>query len=165
MGDYGTATGMRREQYSLAVSDLGWVETDERPRLPTLSISFDGELAALRERLLGGDDRPPEAENVDLAVRLHRRADNGNAEAIVALTRRLTGDYIVEVSADPETLLAFARAARRYGESTGGSPKYRIRLLVEGDELTVFEKDTLLVYGPDGELLQQHSIIPGGVEL
>ena len=156
---------MRREQFSLDVADVAWVETDAEPRLPTLTIGFEGDPGQLRDRLRGPEGSGTTASEADLAVRLQRSADSGEAEAIVALTYRLTGDYILEVTADPETVLAFTKAARRYGESADGGPKYRARLVAGGEELAVFEKETLLVYGPDGELLRQHSLIPGGVEL
>jgi hypothetical protein len=156
---------MRREQFSLAVADVAWVDTDAAPRQPTVTLAFDGAPATLRERLLGGTDEAATAEDADLTVRLQRSADTGDAEAVVALSHRLTGDYILELTADPEPVLAFTRAARRYGETADDGPKYRARIVARDEELAVFEKDTLLVYGPDGELLRQHSLIPGGVEL
>lgn len=156
---------MRREQFSLAVTDVAWVDTDEAPRLPTVTLRFDGEPDPLRERLLGGNDEPAAAEDADLTVRLQRSSETGDAQAIVALSHRLTGDYILELSADPETVLAFTRAARRYADADDAGPKYRARIVARDEELAALEKDTLLVYGPDGELLRQHSLIPGGVEL
>jgi len=156
---------MRREQFSLAVSDVAWVEADAEPRCPMASIAFDGDPSSLRDRLERGTDEPPSAADLDLTVRLQRSAESGEAEAIIALTHRLTGDYVLELTADPETVLAFTRAARRYGEVAEEGPWYQIRLLVGNDVITEYEKETLLVYGPDGELLRQHSLIPGGVEL
>lgn len=149
---------MRREQFSLAVSDVAWVEADAEPRLPTVTVRAEGDPAALRDRFRDDAD-------ADLAVRLQRSADSGDAEAIVALTHRLTGDYILELTADPETVLTFTRAARRYGKLNEDGPWYRVRVLTRDEVLAAFEKETLLFYGPDGELLRQHSLIPGGVEL
>lgn len=156
---------MRREQFSLAVSDVAWVETDAEPRLPTVTIAYDGDPSELQERLRGASEAVTDAEDADLAVRLHRSADSGEAEAVIALTHRLTGDYILELTADPETVLTFSRAARRYGELNERGPWYRVRLLAGDEVLLALGKETLLVYGPDGELLRQHSLIPGGVEL
>lgn len=156
---------MRREQFSLAVTDASWVETDEQPRLPTLTIRYDGRPASLRSRLADDEGQAPGDSDADLSVRLQRRSDDGEAEAVVGLTHRLTGDYVLEASTDPEQILQFSRAARRYGETTDAGPKFRLRIVAGGSELAVFEKDTLLVYGPDGELLRQHSLIPSGVEL
>lgn len=156
---------MRREQFSLAITDVAWVDADAEPRLPTVSIAFEGDPSVVKERLLAGTDEPTTAEDADLAVRLQRSADSGVAEAVIALTHRLTGDYILELTADPETVLTFTRAARQYGELTEGGPWYRARVLAGNEVVAAFEKETLLVYGPDGELLRQHSLIPGGVEL
>jgi len=155
---------MRPEQFSLTVADVEWITTDGDPRRPTLTLAFDGEPDALADRLIGGNDEPTTAEDADLTVRLQRNAATGDAEAVVGLAHRLTGDFILEVPTDAETMLDFARAARRYGETAEG-PKYRIRLLAGGRELVVFEKVTRLVYSPDGELLPRYSLIPGGVEL
>ncbi len=156
---------MRREQFSLAVTDVAWVETDAEPRLPTVTIAFDGDPDALAARLAGAEGEDAADDDADFAVRLQRSAEDGQAEAIVALTRRLTGDYVLELTVDPETILEFTRAARRYGESTDGGAKYRARIVADGEQLAAFEKETLLVYSPDGELLRQHSLIPSGVEL
>ena len=156
---------MRREQFSLAVSDVAWVEADAEPRLPTVTIRAEADAGELRDRLTAGADEIAAAEDVDLAVRLQRNAESGDAEAILALTHRLTGDYVLELTAEPETVLAFTRAARRYGETEEDGPWYRARIVAGDHELAAYEKETLLVYGPDGELLRQHSLIPGGVEL
>lgn len=156
---------MRREQFSLEVANVAWIESNAEPRLPTLTIEYEGDGEVLRERLRGANDNLATAGTADLAVRLQRSADSGEAEAVVALTHRLTGDYILEVTATPAVVLSFTKAARRYGEAANGGPKYRARLVAGRDEVAVFEKETFLVYGPDGELLRQHSLIPGGVEL
>ena len=156
---------MRREQFSLAVSDVAWVDANAQPRLPTVTISYAGEPAKLRQGLLKVTEEAPNGADADLAVRLQRSADSGKAEAIVSLTHRLTGDYILELAAEPETVLTFTRAARRYGQVTEDGSRYRARIVAGDNELAAFEKGTLLIYGPDGELLRQHSLIPGGVEL
>ena len=156
---------MRREQISLAVTDVAWVDADAEPRLPTVSIAFEGEPSLIRERLRSATEEATIAEDADLAVRLQRSPNSGEAEAVLALTHRLTGDYILELTSDPETVLTFTRAARRYGEVNESGPWYRARVLAGNEVVAEFEKETLLVYGPDGELLRRHSLIPGGVEL
>ena len=156
---------MRREQFSLAVTDADWVDTGDEPRLPTLTVTYDGRSASLGDRLEAGLGAPPSAGDADVTVRLQRRADDGEAEAVVGLAHRLTGDYVLEASTSPEVVLGFSRAARRYGETADDGPRFRVRVVAEDEALASFEKDTLLVYGPDGELLRQHSLIPSGVEL
>jgi hypothetical protein len=84
---------------------------------------------------------------------------------VVALTDRVTGDYVLEINVVAEDVLPFITAARRYGEKTGDAARYRLRLLADGDEVAAYEKGTLLVYSSDGELLRQHSLIPSGVEI
>ena len=124
---------MRREEFSLAVSDAAWVEAEDGdPRMPTLTVRYEGDPGELEAQLA-------EDEDADLAVRLQRRADTGEAEAIVALTHRLTGDYILELTAEPEEVLTFTRAARRYGETEEVGPWYRARVVAGGEELANVE--------------------------
>ena len=42
---------------------------------------------------------------------------------------------------------------------------YRVVVRQGDEDVAVYEKETLLVYDDDGNLLRQHSLIPSGVEL
>ncbi|MDZ7702017.1 MAG: DUF5793 family protein [Halobacteriales archaeon] len=77
-------------------------------------------------------------------------------------THRLTGDDVLELTADPETYLR--SRARRDGQTAEGGPCYRTRVVADDHELAAIEKETLLAYGPDREHLRQHSLIPENVE-
>lgn len=156
---------MRRESLTLTVSGVSWVEDGSDPRRPTLTVAFDGDPAALEAQLRDGVGDPLHAGSIDLAVRLHGLPDDPDARGVVAVADRVTGDYALEVDTVAADLLAFLEAARRFGEQTGEAERYHVRFVADGETVARYEKETLLVYGPDGQLLRQHSLIPNGVEI
>jgi len=159
---------MRREDITLVVSHTGWLDTDDDPRQPTLSLRLDDAAETLSERLESKDGETLAAGEIDVTVRLHDDLQDPEATGVVAVTNRITGEYVLECNADAETVIEFVRAARRYGEATGGDALYRIELCAGGDPddpVASYEKRTLLVYGEGGELLREHSLIPSGVEI
>ena len=155
---------MRREQFSLEVSNVGWLEADGEPSVPTLTVTFDGSAAELAARIEDAGGELLDAGETDVTVRLHGGLDDDAADGVVAVTDRVTGDYGFEFNVAVDDVLAFTKAARRYAERTDDGTRYRIRLVAD-DEVTTYEKETLLVYSDDGELLRQHSLIPSGVEI
>jgi len=78
----------------------------------------------------------------------------------------MTGEFVLEVNASGEDILALVDAARSVGETaTDSSGCYRVLLNCDGEVAYETDKRTLLVYDDDGSLLRQHSLIPSGVEL
>lgn len=157
---------MHRQQFTLEITDADWVDRDGEPSLPTITITVDDE-SELVDRLDGSDVDDPIADEIDVTVRLYEDTrDEPGENGVVAVTDRMTGEYLIEVDTDVEEILSFVTAARRYGERTGDSTQYCIRIVSEAGE-TVFErkKQTLLVYSGEGELLRGHSLIPSGVEI
>ena len=130
---------MRRDHFT--------VETDPARDPPAVAITFDGPAGTLAERL--ADDGVPPAEDVDVVLRLHGPVDDTDTTGVLSLTRRLTGEYLLEVV-----------SAARDAEDT-----YAVRIERPADETVVYEKGTFLVYDEEGSLLRQHSLIPSGVEL
>jgi hypothetical protein len=159
---------MRREDITLAVSHAGQVDSDGDPPQPTLSLLLEDDPESLSRRLESKDGNSLSASEIDVTVRLHADLQDPEATGVVAVTNGITGEYVLECNTDVETVIEFARAARRYGEITDDE-LYRVELGAEDDagETTVaaYEKRTLLVYGESGELLREHSLIPSGVEI
>lgn len=156
---------MRREHFTLAVSNVDWIETDEEPRKPSVSIDFTGPATMLRERLTGPGDDPLEAGETDVTFRLQEPLAD-DAAGVVSVTNRLTGDFVLELNESAENVLQFIRAARAYGESAsddGG--RYEVTISIDGEEFVTYDKRTFLVYDDGGSLLRGHSLIPSGVEL
>ena len=156
---------MRREQFTLEVLDVDWIDGDGEPTLPTLSVTVVDDETETLDRYREPDDGQS-ASDVDVTVRLSDSAEEQNANAVVAVTDRVTGEYVIEGNADATAILSFVTAARRYGERTDDTARYRVEVLDEaGSSIFSHEKRTLLVYSRDGELLRGHSLIPSGVEI
>ncbi|ELY85068.1 MULTISPECIES: DUF5793 family protein [Natrialba] len=156
---------MRREHFTLHVSNIDWVETGENPSKPSVSIDFTGPAATLRERLTGPDDEILDAGETDVALRLQEPLGN-DTTGVVSVTNRITGDFILELNEDAADVLQFIRAARGYGEGAADDEgRYEVEITLDGDSFVTYDKRTFLVYDDEGSLLRQHSLIPSGVEL
>lgn len=131
----------------------------EQP-IPTLVVEAEGSPEEITARLEGVDEEALEADGVDLAFRFTTGVDDDEAAGVLAMTDRLTGDFVFELNADADDLLSFVRSARRDGDG-----RYRVRVETDGETLSTYEKRTLLVYNNEGDLLREESLIPGGVEL
>ncbi|GAB3030461.1 DUF5793 family protein [Natronobiforma cellulositropha] len=156
---------MRRDHFTLSVSNIDWVETGEQPRRPAVSIDFTGPATLLRERLTGPDGDLLEAHETDASLRLQAPLGE-EATGVVSVTNRITGDFILELNEDADDVLRFVRAARGYGEATSDEEgRYDVTITLDGEPFVSYEKRTFLVYDDEGSLLRQHSLIPSGVEL
>ncbi|MFC7045530.1 DUF5793 family protein [Halobacteriaceae archaeon GCM10025711] len=156
---------MRREDFTLEVRDIDWVEDGDEPRRPTVTIDFQGPADELQKRLMGPAGEVLDAEETDVAYRLHAESVDGDASGVVGVTNRITGDFILELNVDADDVLTFIRAARRYGKHADGDGQYRVCIRIDGDEFVTYDKETFLVYNHAGELLRGDSLIPSGVEL
>jgi hypothetical protein len=156
---------MRRDYFELDVTNVDWVAAGGDPVQPLVEIEFSGPDDSLRERLSDADGELLSGEDVDVAFRLKEGLDgNEAAPGVVAVTNRVTGEYVLELNERADDVLRFIEAARVYGQADddGG---YRVVVAIDGEELVEYEKETFLVYDADGEFLRDESLIPPGVEL
>ncbi|MFB6125918.1 MAG: DUF5793 family protein [Halolamina sp.] len=158
---------MRRDYFELDVENVDWVEGDAEPQQPLVRIDFRGPEELLRERLTGAGDELLSAEETDAAYRLQESPeDDPEAEGVVGVTNRITGEFVFELNEDADDVLRFIRAAREYGKvADDENGRYRVEIDLDGETLVTYEKATFLVYDPDGSLLRTESLIPSGVEL
>lgn len=156
---------MRRDYFTLNVSDVDWVENSGEPRQPSVVIEFHGPTEDLRERFETGRGSLLAADETDVACRLQGDVSDEDAEGVVSVTNRVTGDFILELNEDADSILTFINAARKYGERKNGDGHYHVTIRIDDEELATYEKDTFLVYNDEGDLLRKHSLIPSGVEL
>jgi len=156
---------MRREYFSLEVSNVDWIDDNGDPDLPTVAVVFEDGRDELVEQFSDIEGDRLESSDIDISYRLQDPVDDGDATGVVAVTNRMTGDYVCELNATAADVLPFVSAARRYGETVGNGARYVARFVVDEEELFAYEKETFLVYGPDGDLLRSHSLIPSGVEI
>ncbi|MFT4923049.1 MAG: hypothetical protein ACI8XM_002271 [Haloarculaceae archaeon] len=150
---------MRRDHFTLAVTNID-PRSDDPPSdgPPTVVLTYEGPAGNLTAHL-AADGEPPVGDEVDVAFRLQDPIDADESSGVFSLTHRLTGQYFLEAHAQTADLLALVDTAR---EDEGA---YRIHIERPGAEDILLEKETLLVYDPEGSLLRQDSLIPSGVEL
>lgn len=157
---------MRRDYFELDVENVAWVDTGGEPEKPTVRIDFRGPEETFRERLEGVGSELLEASETDVAFRLQGPLDEPDAEGVVGVTNRITGEFILELNEDADDVLQFIRAAREYGRASGTSDgRYCVEISIGGDHTITYEKSTFLVYDHEGNLVRRESLIPSGVEL
>ncbi len=149
--------GMRRDYFTL---DAVGVLADDSER-PTMRITYEGPTEEFESRLrregtlLSGD-------GVDITFRLQDDLDADRPNGVLAIADRVTGEYVLELNADAETVFAVTAAVGDDDENG----VYRVGIETsDGTELVDYEKSTLLIYDREGELLRERSLIPSGVEI
>lgn len=156
---------MRRDYFTLEAENVDWIDEGGDPQLPTVRVDFQGPETDLREGFKKPDGDLLDAEETDISFRLQSDPNAADAEGVVGVTNRVTGDFIFELNVDANDVFEFLGAARRYAEETEDDANYRVELYLDGESFVSYEKDTFLVYTRDGDLLRSQSLIPGGVEL
>jgi hypothetical protein len=147
---------MRRDHFTLSAEHLDGQSDDE----PTLVVSYSGPPGTLTARLEAETGTPPSGDDVDASFRLLPDDDGADGAGVFGMSRRLTGDFVLEANANAEDIFALVDAAREADETA-----YRIRLERPGAQPLVLDMEALLVYDDGGSLLRQQSLIPSGVEL
>ncbi|MFB6086598.1 MAG: DUF5793 family protein [Halodesulfurarchaeum sp.] len=155
---------MRRQDFSLSTRHVERASGAETSPLPTLRLQYDGPSADLRDGLEGGDGTALEESDVDVSLRLMDELDEVD-RGVLAVSDRLTGDYVCECNVETGRLLEFLEATKRRASAVDGPPKYRIQFVAESTPLRTFEMDTFLVYAASGELRESESLLPNGVQL
>ncbi|MFB6256952.1 MAG: DUF5793 family protein [Haloplanus sp.] len=157
---------MRRDYFELDVDNVDWVEVGDDPAKPTVHIDFHGPDGMLADRLADASGELLDAEETDVSFRLHDDPDDPDAAGVVAVTNRVTGDFVLELNEEAVDVLRFIRAAREYGKAVDDrNGRYRVTIATDGEPTVVYDKRTFLVYDADGNLLRGESLIPSGVEL
>ncbi|WP_178917438.1 DUF5793 family protein [Natronomonas gomsonensis] len=151
---------MRRDYFTLTVDGM---DADD-PQRPVVTITYEGPAGQLESRLTKADS-VLESDEIDVAFRLKEPLDSEEANGVVAIADRVTGEYVFELNATAGDVFSFVEAAREFGQRSDSESRYRIVLETEDEHLATYDKSTLLVYDADGELLRGQSLIPSGVEL
>lgn len=156
---------MRREDFTLRTTNVEARSGGETQPLPTIRLAYDGPRADIRTALEGGDGSALSEDEVDVSLRLQGSIDERDPDGVVAVTDRVTGDFVCEFNVDAREVFEFLAATKRRAEAVDGTPKYRIQLSAEGHPVRTYETDTFLVYTNDGTLRESESLLPGGVQL
>ena len=155
---------MRRDYFELTVEGVG--DDAGEPTTPLVRIDFHGPEGLLRDRLSDADGDLLTAAEIDVAFRLREPLESGDAEGVVGVTNRFTGDFVLELNETADDVLPFIRAARDSVDAADGDDaRYRVEIDLDGDRLVSYDKETFLVYDHEGNLIRGESLIPSGVEL
>ena len=148
---------MRRDHFTVVAREL-----DSDADAPRLTVEYTGPTETLTTQLTddGGELYPSEV--IDAAFRLQDPLDGEDVAGVFSATHRMTGEYLLEVNVEAETILEVVRAAR---DSDDGDTSYHVRIHRRNDDPVTYEMDSLLFYDSDGDLVRQRSLIPSGVEL
>lgn len=156
---------MRREEFGLETRHVEPASGVETAPLPTLRLEFEGEPGELRSAFEGVDGTPLAAADLDVSLRLQDPIDTADPDGVLAVTNRLTGDFLCELNVSASTILEFLSAARRRGSAVDGPAKYRLRVIADGSPIRTDELDTFLVYTQTGDLKESESLLPSSVQL
>jgi len=139
---------MRRDYFTVDVQQRS--EDDG----PTIGIEYDGPSGELHDRLRRGGSTL-DADDIDVTFRRQPDTETG----VLSLTDRVTGEFILEVTADIAAMDELVETAQNH------DGEYAVELTDDDGKSLLYSKETLLVYDHDGSLLRQRSLIPTGVEL
>jgi len=139
---------MRRDYFT--------VDVKQRPAdgSPTISIDYDGPAGVLRDRLRRAGTTL-DADDIDVTFRRQPDTETG----VLSLTDRVTGDFVLEVTAGSQAIDELVETAQNQ------DGEYAVGLTGDDGSSLSYTKETLLVYDHNGSLLRQRSLIPTGVEL
>ena len=153
--DVGSGTGFYTDVLASVAGRVYAVDVQ-----PAMAVRYRQKGVPEGVRLLAADAGrlPLPADAIDVTCRL--RADD-HGTCVLGLTHRLTGEFLLEVNADADPILRLVDAARA---SDDEDATYRVRIEAD-DARAIYDKETLLVYDSDGNLLRGQSLIPSGVEL
>lgn len=127
----------------------------ERGR-PVVAIEYDGPRATLERRLDDVAPMPVGPDDLELAI---RPAPSTKGRAILSIAGAQTGAYLLETPAEAESLLAVTTSARERGMETVAV----VLRPLAGDPIE-FDTRTILIYDHRGEIRQDRSLVPGGVQ-
>lgn len=156
---------MRHEDFRLEITNISWLNTQEGPVQPTLTIQYTGKRSTLRDHLYNPTGSPPAADEIDVTFRYQSPVSDSDTPGVLAVTSNVTGDYILELNTNAALVHDFVRAAQRFVDETNHDSAYVLRLSTDTGILAVYEKTIFLIYAPDGTFLRHQSLVPNNIEM
>lgn len=156
--------GMERDHLRFEVDRTGRTDAEEGFDQPVLRIQFEGAQTQLADQLTAQLREGTTAEDIDISFRFlgpSTKAQRG----VLALTDRVTGDYMFECDGDGEPIHDLIQTVRERADSTGETAAYAVEIRARNGVVSDFSKEVLLVYTADGTLLRHDSLIPGHIEM
>lgn len=134
-------------------------------RRNSLSASVDGE--TLRIEWTGSESQLKTvfecpvrdrytAADIDIAYRMQPSRFPAASGGVLSLTDAMTGTYLFEINVSTSLIEKLVQTA---------DDGYVVKLCYDDETIATVPKETLLVYGADGILLRERSLIPDSVEI
>lgn len=156
---------MHRREFTVAMRHVEPGSGAETAPLPTLRLQYDGPESTLRSALEGADGTHLSESDIDVSIRLTEAFEDDAQTGVLAVSERLTGDFVCELNVDARRVFDFLAAVTRRAAAVNGPPKYRIQFVAQTTPIRTYEMDTFLVYTEGGELQESESLLPNGVQL
>lgn len=156
---------MHRDKLSARVGDIEWFDTGQQPSKPTFIITFDGPASDLRSRFQRPGSEQYTPADIDIFYRPHPSARPAASSGVLGLSDGMTGDYLLELNLGSDVIETLVAAVRQYASAAEAGPRYSVELWAGDHQLGTFDKETLLVFNADGELVRQRSLPPDGLEI
>lgn len=154
---------MDREQLSITVQHTDEGDTDSSKQ-PLLCITCHGPASDLNDALPTPDGEIS-GECIDVAVRLQPPVENEPERAVLSLSQRVTGQFILEAPLKTPRLWEFIDAANQYAAAVNTEHCFSLRVQTHDEHVAIHDKRTLLVYDSNGVLLRTQSLIPHSIEI
>lgn len=154
---------MDYEQFRVTLGDADDGIPSESPPEPELVIHFAGPYRQLQRDLQSRSRTDVTAPEIEIAIRTvsQTAAHDG---AILTIADSVTGTYLLECDLDDITSRSFIDAVQTYATATD-DPSYLVHMETETERFISFRTHLLLVYGPEGTLHRDWSLIPADVEV
>jgi hypothetical protein len=156
---------MRREEFSFETQHVGPETGETTAPLPTLKLQYGGAEGELRAAMAKTDVSTQGKSDLDVSLRLKGDFDEPEPDGVLAVTGRLTGDFICECNVPAKQIFEFLSATKRRAAAVDRRPKYRLQMYVDDTPIRTEEMDTFLVYTKSGVLRESESLLPNGVQL
>lgn len=134
-------------------------------RRDALSASVDGntiriEWSGSKDQLETAFESPVRNQyspaDIDIAYRMQPSRHPAASGGVLSLTDAMTGTYLFEVNMSPSSIKELVQAA---------DDGYVVEMRHDDETIATVLKETLLVYGADGTLIRERSLIPDHVEI
>lgn len=154
---------MDYEQFRATLEGVDDELPSESPPEPELVIHFAGPHRQLKGDLRARSRTDVTAPEVEIAIRTlpQTAAHDG---AMLTIADSVTGTYLLECDLDHSTYRSFIDAVQTYATATA-DPSYLVHIETETERFISFRTYLLLVYGPEGTLRRDWSLIPADAEV
>lgn len=151
--------------WNLHTSHTDWIATGGRPLTPVLHLRFDGHSEVMIDQLPDTGTGNEYPEDFDVSFQLQTSLDDSDANGVLAVSDRLTGEYLLELEVAAKQIFDFVRSVHQYADETGKEVQYIVSLDADNGTAMEYSKQVLITRMTDGGLYRSRSLIPTWVDI